>query len=376
MADKKRFLNKNKYMLTGSFKRNGYDWWWHSFTGFNKKTGESRQFFIEYFFINPGRSPDKCVFGQLKGEHPSYFMMKAGAWGQGGCQLHNFYPTKQVKINRKKDFSFQAGKCFYSENHISGHVAVSAQTAKTHPEFMSDAGEMSWNLTVDKVTPFNVGYGTSWLFRALKAFEMYWHAQGVKTLYSGTVTLNGVEYAVIPDTCFGYADKNWGKDYTSPWIWLSSCNLTSNITRGKLHNTCFDIGGGKPRVFGIPLDRRVLVYLNYEGKKIEFNFSHFWVKSKVMFRFAEGDDLLHWTVSSENKEYLLDIDAYCRRSDTIFVNYESPKGRKDFDRLWNGGNAYGNMKLFRKKGKMLEIIEDAQFMNCGCEYGEFKTDFS
>ena len=43
---------------------------------------------------------------------------------------------------------------------------------------------------------------------------MYWHAQGVKTEYSGTVTLDGEEYVVLPEKSYGYADKNWGSDFT------------------------------------------------------------------------------------------------------------------------------------------------------------------
>ena len=39
---------KNKYMLRGVLKKNGYDWWWHSFIGYNKSNGEPKTFFIEY----------------------------------------------------------------------------------------------------------------------------------------------------------------------------------------------------------------------------------------------------------------------------------------------------------------------------------------
>lgn len=29
-------------MLKGNLAREGYDWWWHSFTGINEKTGEEK----------------------------------------------------------------------------------------------------------------------------------------------------------------------------------------------------------------------------------------------------------------------------------------------------------------------------------------------
>ena len=42
-------LKRDYFMLKGPLAKKGYDWWWHSFTGYNKKTGEARPFFIEYF---------------------------------------------------------------------------------------------------------------------------------------------------------------------------------------------------------------------------------------------------------------------------------------------------------------------------------------
>ena len=47
-SDKRR----NQMMLTGKFKRQGYDWWWHSFTARNEKTGEEKAFFVEVYLTN------------------------------------------------------------------------------------------------------------------------------------------------------------------------------------------------------------------------------------------------------------------------------------------------------------------------------------
>ena len=33
----------------------------------------------------------------------------------------------------------------------------------------------------------------------------------------------------------------------------------------------------------------------------------------------------------------------------LLVNYESPDGEKRFGTLWNGGNGYGDLKLYRRK---------------------------
>ena len=60
----KKSYKKNAYMLNGSFKKKGYDWWWHSFTAYNHETKEAKAFYIEFFIINPGLYPDKIILGQ------------------------------------------------------------------------------------------------------------------------------------------------------------------------------------------------------------------------------------------------------------------------------------------------------------------------
>lgn len=380
MRSSKFNLRKNKAWLSGSQKKKGYIWWWHNFTGYNSITGEPKSFFIEYFIINPDKSPNNIIYGQLYDQKkkkfmPSYVMVKAGAWGRNAKQIHNFFPTNELRYSKKK-LDLRVGNHVLTENGACGSVRLESSEVRMHPEYMSDSGSMEWNLKIEKSCPYNVGYGTSWLFRKLNAFEMYWHAQGVKTKYSGTVILDGVTYIVNPETSFGYADKNWGRDFASPWVWLSSCNLVSEISGKHLVNTCFDVGGGSPKVFGITLKNRLLAMFTYEGIIYDFNFSKFWKKTQVRYSIKEGETELHWIVSASSKKYLLDIDIFCNKNEMLFVNYEAPNGLKLHNQLWNGGTGHGELKLFKKKGRELELIEHASVKNAGCEYGEYDlTDF-
>lgn len=107
---------------------------------------------------------------------------------------------------------------------------------------MCDDGSMTWNISIEKNVAFNVGYGAGKLFRTLKAFEIYWHAEGMKSFYEGTVTADGQTFKISHNKSFGYADKNWGTNFTSPWVWLSSCDLTSKISGKKLEDSVFDMG--------------------------------------------------------------------------------------------------------------------------------------
>ena len=370
-------LSRNGFMLDGMFADDGYDWWWHSFTAINDKTGEEKGFFVEYFTCNPELGGKKPVFGQLpenkkSNKKPSYFMVKAGCWGDDAVQLHRFFGWKEVKLKGSAPFCIEAGDCFASDTSIRGSVNVTEAESEEHPEYMSDSGSMEWNLHVNKKIAFNVGYGASKLFRDLKAFEMYWHAEGMKTGFSGHVTLNGERYTVSEHNCYGYSDKNWGENFTSPWIWLSSNCLTSNITGKKLENSVFDIGGGKPKAFGIEFDRKLLGALYYEGREFEFNFSKFWTFPGTKFKCEETEDEIIWHVNMDNASSLIRTRFRCKKKDMLLANYESPDGKKRHNRLWNGGTGEGRILLYKKVGdNRLKLIDDISVTHLGCEYGEY-----
>ena len=403
-------------MLDGRFAKKGYDWWWHNFTAVNEKTGEERAFFIEYFTCNPGLSSTASdseslqasaapytpsytqntaaphttahtqnttpILGQLaanreKGLRPSYLMVKCGWWGKDKAQLHRFFAWSDVSIGQNQNGYFvNADDCSACETHLTGSVQIAKTEAEAHPEWMCDAGSMSWDIDVDKKVAFNVGYGAGSLFRKLKAFEMYWHAEGMKSLYSGSITANGQKYKIIPEKSFGYADKNWGADFTSPWVWLSSCDLTSKITGRHLEDSVFDIGGGRPKAFGIAMNRKLLSDFWYEGKSYEFNFSKFWTLCRTKFDCRETEDKIVWYVRQETTKAVMETQVECNKSEMLLVNYESPDGAKRHNRLWNGGTGHGTVKLWKKriavnKDARLELIDELEAKHIGCEWGEY-----
>ena len=365
-------IKRNEFQLFGGQGKKGYDWWWHSFTAYNKKTGEEKPFYIEFFLCNPKLAKDEPVFGQLKenkekGIRPSYLMVNVGCWGKKHLQLHRFFAYKDINIKKKAPFSIAAGDCYLDEKSTYGVVKVNKEDASNHPEYMSDYGKMSWDLKINKIVPFNVGYGASSLFRKLQLFEMFWHAEGMKSTFEGTIILDGEEYEVIPEKSFGYADKNWGKDFTSPWVWLSSNNLVSKITGKRLENSVFDIGGGRPKVGFIALNRKLLSAFYYEGRCFEFNFSKFWTHTRTKFESKETETEILWHVEQKTWRNKMVVDISCKKEDMLLINYEAPDGRKRHNKLWNGGNGKGTITLYHKN-KIVDVIEAS---NVGCEYGEF-----
>jgi len=380
-------LKRNYPMLRGRFAKKGYDWWWHNFTAVNESTGEEKAFFIEYFTCNPALANEnggqEPILGQLKenqekGLRPSYLMIKCGWWGEDATQLHYFIPWKDVKVSAgKAGYTVITKNFFAGETRLAGKVNIT--DSENHPEWMSNDGSMEWDITVKKEVAFNVGYGAGDFFRFLTAFEMYWHAEGMKSKYSGTITANGQKYIVKPESSFGYADKNWGADFTSPWVWLSSNDLVSKVTGRRLEDSVFDIGGGRPKAFGISLNRQLLSDFWYEGKSYEFNFSKFWTGCKTEFNCEETDTQIHWIVKQQTKEALMETEMFCDKNKMLLVNYESPDGAKRHKKLWNGGTGYGTVKLYRKaqKGEStvnkngLVLIDEIEARHVGCEYGEY-----
>lgn len=376
MGFSKSDKNRNAFMLDGMFADDGYDWWWHSFTGYHKVTGQEKTFFVEFFTCNPELGGQEPVLGQLEqnqllDKKPSYLMVKAGCWGKDHMQLHRFFGWDDVKLNKNAPYSIEADDCYASEYELKGSVMVSEDDCAAHPEWMSDAGSMSFDLRVHKMIPFNVGYGAGNLLRKMKAFEMYWHAEGMKTMYSGTVTVNGEIYDIIPDTCYGYADKNWGDDFTSPWVWLSSNDLVSRSSGKRLLNSVFDIGGGRPVVFGKALDRKLLGAFYYEGYEYEFNFSKIWTGAHTKFTTKETEDAIFWHVRQESAKAVADVKVKCMKEDMLLVNYEAPDGSKRHKKLWNGGNGKGIVSLYEKYPDGLYLVDQMNAGHVGCEYGEY-----
>lgn len=153
-------------------------------------------------------------------------------------------------------------------------------------------------------------------------------------------------------------------------MWLSSNNLTSKLTGKKLENSVFDIGGGRPKIGFIALNRKLLSAFYYEGKEYEFNFSKFWTNTRTKFNCYETEDEIIWHVEQKTWNNKMVSDIRCYKKDMLLVNYEAPNGKKLHNRLWNGGNGTGIVKLYHKG----QLIDEIEARNIGCEYGEYDKE--
>ncbi len=360
---------RDRLMLTGKLARQGYDRWWHSFTAVDEN-GFEKPFFIEFFACNPALSNDEAVIGRLpknigSGRRPSYLMVSVGCWGDDGALLRRFVPWKDVEAHDGVPYSIAGAGCFCDETSTHGHVSVSEEDAEAHPEWMCDAGDMKWDLRIDKRITYNAGHGTGGLFHAAKPTETSWHAEGMKTVYSGTITYNGREYRASHESCYGYADKSWGSGLSCPWIRLISCDLVSKNAGKRLSNSCLAMIGEKSGT-----DWNVLGGMFYEGECLEFSSSKHRSGEGTTLEFKAGGSRTSWRVSHAGREERFVADVECLGKDVMRTGYESPDG-KAADVVWIGGNGSGMLRLYRGN----ELVDEILIGHVICEYCPEETAY-
>lgn len=385
----KKIRRNEKYMLKGSLKKNGFDCWRLVTNAISNVTGEEKTFFIEYYIVNPSVSPDECLLGfknrfkktaadlqyALAGTQstqsvtsqtfvqPSFLMVRAGVFAENGRHVSAYYPCSQLNIGTN-DFLICVGngelkESILSDDFTQGRVKVLPEFLMENPEYLCDAGEIMWDLRFDKKIGFLPDY---------RGKGIHWAAFGAKTSFSGRILFNGEEFTVYPGISFGYFDKNWGKAFVNPFFHLSSSNFTSNISGMNLSSSCFAVQG--------EFNKKLSVLVQVEGKKIQFHADRH-RNYEVTYDFLkmpenEEDVKLHWTVSAHNKKYVIDVDIFSSVKAVSVRDFECPEGGRKVLKVLGGANGTGELRIYKKIVKNLELIEDVKIANCLCEYGNIE----
>ena len=92
---------------------------------------------------------------------------------------------------------------------------------------------------------------------------------------------------------------------------------------------------------------------------------------KTTFSFEELDEEVVWHVRQENIHAAMETEVHCLKKDMLLINYEAPDGSRHHNRLWNGGNGWGTIKLYDRKEGLLILIDEIEASHIGCEYGEY-----
>lgn len=360
-------IQRNSYQLCGPLAKKGYMRWWHSFSGLEPASGDVRTFFVEFFVINPKLSHDIPIYGQhpyykKNGIKPSYVMVKAGvlpgANGEPGKQLHAFYPISALRATGSP-LLMEVEDCFYSEDHISGCVEVSSAEAQKR-YLMTDAGVMVWDLEVHKSVACHTGLCSSLLAQFCNVLDSYWHGEGIRSFFRGTVLLDGIKYIVSPELSYGYADKHWGRNFNNPWFQFTGSKLQSERTGKELRHSVLAINGCIPRFFKFPLRRRLMLQLTYTGEDFSF--------MNCRWETKETNKRYIWHIIAKNKTAIIKISGSCLKSQMMNMNYENPDGRRSKLPLWIGSAGVGTIKIYRRTPQGRELLDTLTINNALCEY--------
>lgn len=376
MAVSKKIQRYDQYLLRGNLRSEGFERWRYVFNGVSKSTGQSRVFFVEMYLVNPAVSPDEAVVAQksrpvidmselisepvVGGEFsvkPSYISVKCGYFGKSGKQFNKFIPASQISWN-KDTGRMNAGTFEFSSEMLFGSVSITDEELEQNPELLCCSGEMSWNLTMEKV------YSAKSFCQ--KKGEV-WNPSAAKAFYSGIVVCDGEEFSVEQKTSYGYHDKNWAKSFGKQYYHISSSRLSDVISGTMLYDSYF--------VFETDSFGKMKFQLQLGEQMYRFDRSAIFKCFKeehecVQVPSHEGQkEKLHWSLSIHKGKLIIDIDVYCNAEELFVRNYEIPQGNRTLMKILSGGEGRGEIKVFKKVKQNLEMISHIGIYNCISEYG-------
>lgn len=321
----------------------------HFFNGTDLETGESRAFFIDFYFCNRSIGSEKPVMGQRRpNPAPSYMMVNAGSWGRDGAQLHKFYGWKRIDLKDENSFEVSAGECFLSDDATRGSVRITPDDASGCREAMTQAGTMSWSLVFEKRSSFRV---------LLRHPSLLWNASGLRTTFKGDVVWNGRRYTVKPSSSFGFVDSWSGPGFAAPWMFLTSSRLKNRKNGRAMKRSAVASGiclgrGGKPLPVSVVDD----------GNR-KYRFSAAFPFCRSTWSVEETKHMAVWHLRQKTLLRSLEVELVCRRSDMVTLRYEKPCGGAPAC-IVSGGNGSGRVVL-RRAGR---TVLDAGMENVRCEY--------
>lgn len=341
-SDRKR----DSFMLKGALAKHGFDAWRHCFTGVGRTSGEKRSFMLEYYCVNPQLAEDEPVFAE-DGRKPSYLCVRAVVLGEGGSVLNRYFTWDATSTGEEMDLLISAEDCFLSETRTMGRIEVGPQDREKDSDRYPDVGRIVWDLRIDKRIAFNLGYTTSGPLRSTYIMNAFWHTEGMKTCYSGTIVWNGEEYQVEADSSDGIADKVWGKDPGDKWAFVGCSDLISK-KRGKLSNSAFTFGQGMRIQVG-PIDTldEAIGGVYLEGDTYEFNFSKVWTLTQNRVKIRKKSNWVLFSMIEETPTTRVRVKILISEQSIKRTLIETPSG--DRRKILYAGRGKAELILERKK---------------------------
>ena len=156
-----------------------------------------------------------------------------------------------------------------------------------------------------------------------------------------------------------------------PFFHVSAANLTSVISGKTLFESSFAVNGiFDERVSFVGKFEDIDIELCADGSKRQF--SVVWDCTQMPETENPDENLLHWSVSLNSKEWVIDIDVFCKIRELNDRTIELPEGQRKVLNLLEGGTGTGEIKLYKHIGNTLEQIEHATLAKVICEFGHIE----
>lgn len=328
-------------------------YWWHYFLAVSEKTGEEKPFFIEHYVVNPELSSFKPNFSE-----PSYAMVRAGTWDNGGIQVSNFYGGTYFNIRNYNDESqIVIGHCVVSDKYLKGKVYLSKNCAKSHNEFMCDCGNFSWEIQKHNRVSDNIENNIINITCKLERFN---------TEYSGHIVYNGEKYRIKKSIYNSYEIKaNIKMDID----FCLNINCTSfKNSSGKNEEASLKLTSISPSILKKVFNKEFSLIFKLGTKEYKYCSMFFENNNLNKLDYKEEENKICMNLKSCNNDSKIEIYFEEPKSNMMKLFYSNLENHKSIIYFWNSFYSKIHLKLYEKHNEeyVLKDIFEGDNANIIC----------
>jgi hypothetical protein len=343
--------------------KRGISWRKFVFSGVNAKNDSELLFFVEFIALNTLLSPQEVirnepVSAETKAGHfvrkqlPGYILLRAGYFGTDGIIFEDFLPAEAMSFGREEN-SLVFGQSVLGPAVTTGCIE---QSSVVYSLFSDSRRKdtFSWNLAMRYES----------VFSAQGREPAEWFCAGAKALLSGSFRFNNDAVNIAASAIPVYMESFYARDTPAYWFHVSAVQMLSKINNTAIEVACVNVQSFQAN--------SAAVCLALGGIRLTFKPANP-RKQRQTAACTRSEDSLHWSVSVDNPLYLLDLDIFCPTDEMKLLNYDSPQGEGKVLSLFCGATGKGELRLYKRLKKGLELIEHADISNARCEFGAQDT---
>lgn len=371
--------NSSRYvsaLLRNFSRKKGFDRLQFIFSAADDVNGGRKTFFVELYALRSNAAPGMIAFGnhlveqvfkdaekQNRQQAVSYLLLRAGYYGQSGAQTYAVFPLSSIVFDPKEaTLSCRAeSSCpawiSISPTNFSGSIRMSERQCIPYAQEEFAGGGFAWNIeyTIQSVSTGSCRYRKTFL-------DLWGNRLGI----AGNVLYNGRSFSVDRQLDYGFGRRFVGTHMYAPCINIAASVLESQVSGKKYSNGYF--------AFSSVSDGAAEFSLSYGDNIVSMRAgTRDLRKKKAIINFVPSGEQLHWMCSLHRKQVIYDIDVFASAGMMNIYNYEVIDSASLFQIL-AGASGMGEIRVYQRHGKDLELLEHLLLKNVFCEYGMYIAD--